>query len=222
MLHTVRLDARVPDDRQRPHGGDPRADEPDRQLLDRPHQAHPRDPDDPVQRRGSRRPTRRATSARARSRSAPASGRSPASRRPRSRTTTSSSTSSSAGARRRCSPADTLFSPEQFRYSPAGGVPPGDYFVQVCDFGTAPRWADAADVHRHDHDRRQPGSARLLGALEGVPGHPAARADRHVPVGQSEHRHPQDVVLAARLRAATSSSATSPRARRGTTTRGRT
>jgi extracellular elastinolytic metalloproteinase len=30
--------------------------------------------------------------------------------------------------------ADTLFSPEQFRYAPAGGVPPGDYFVQVCDF----------------------------------------------------------------------------------------
>jgi extracellular elastinolytic metalloproteinase len=30
--------------------------------------------------------------------------------------------------------ADTLFSPESFRYAPDGGVPPGDYFVQVCDF----------------------------------------------------------------------------------------
>ncbi len=30
--------------------------------------------------------------------------------------------------------ADTLLTPEQFRYEPAGGVPPGDYFVRVCDF----------------------------------------------------------------------------------------
>jgi len=37
--------------------------------------------------------------------------------------------------------ADTLFSPEQFRYSPAGGVPPGDYFVQVCDFADGAAWA---------------------------------------------------------------------------------
>jgi extracellular elastinolytic metalloproteinase len=37
--------------------------------------------------------------------------------------------------------ADTLFSPEQFRYAPAGGVPPGDYFVQVCDFADGAAWA---------------------------------------------------------------------------------
>src|SRR3954447_8507291 len=37
--------------------------------------------------------------------------------------------------------ADTLFSPEQFRYAPAGGVPPGDYFVQVCDFPDGAAWA---------------------------------------------------------------------------------
>jgi len=30
--------------------------------------------------------------------------------------------------------ADTLFSPEQFHYEPAGGVPAGDYVVRVCDF----------------------------------------------------------------------------------------
>jgi extracellular elastinolytic metalloproteinase len=36
--------------------------------------------------------------------------------------------------------ADTGTSPEQFRYSPAGGVPPGDYFVQVCDFGDGAAW----------------------------------------------------------------------------------
>ena len=36
--------------------------------------------------------------------------------------------------------ADTLFSPEQFHYEPAGGVPPGDYFVQVCDFNGDGPW----------------------------------------------------------------------------------
>ena len=38
--------------------------------------------------------------------------------------------------------ADTLFTPEQFRYSPAGGVPPGnDYHVRVCDFADGAAWA---------------------------------------------------------------------------------
>jgi hypothetical protein len=31
--------------------------------------------------------------------------------------------------------ADSTTTPERIRYSPAGGVPAGDYFVQVCDFG---------------------------------------------------------------------------------------
>jgi extracellular elastinolytic metalloproteinase len=40
--------------------------------------------------------------------------------------------------------ADTFLSPEQFRYSPAGGVPAGNYEIKVCDFddsGNVP-WAD--------------------------------------------------------------------------------
>lgn len=37
--------------------------------------------------------------------------------------------------------ADTGTSPEQFRYAPATGVPAGDYFVQVCDFGDGAAWA---------------------------------------------------------------------------------
>jgi extracellular elastinolytic metalloproteinase len=38
--------------------------------------------------------------------------------------------------------ADTLFSPESFRYAPAGGVPPGNYFVQVCDFAGGGAWTE--------------------------------------------------------------------------------
>jgi extracellular elastinolytic metalloproteinase len=38
--------------------------------------------------------------------------------------------------------ADTLFSPEQFHYEPAGGVPPGNYTVQVCDFPDGAAWAE--------------------------------------------------------------------------------
>jgi extracellular elastinolytic metalloproteinase len=36
---------------------------------------------------------------------------------------------------------DTFLSPEVFRYEPAGGVPPGDYFVEVCDFNGDGPWA---------------------------------------------------------------------------------
>jgi extracellular elastinolytic metalloproteinase len=38
--------------------------------------------------------------------------------------------------------ADTLFSPEQFRYEPAGGVPAGTYIVRVCDFDDNPPGPD--------------------------------------------------------------------------------
>ena len=53
--------------------------------------------------------------------------------------------------------ADGGFQPEGFRYSPAGGVPTGDYYVKVCDFpgGGAP---GAEDLQRDDHDRRHPGT----------------------------------------------------------------
>jgi len=36
---------------------------------------------------------------------------------------------------------DTGITPEAFHYEPAGGVPPGDYFVQVCDFPGGGGWA---------------------------------------------------------------------------------
>jgi extracellular elastinolytic metalloproteinase len=38
--------------------------------------------------------------------------------------------------------ADTLFSPEQFHYEPAGGVPAGNYTIRVCDFDNAGTPAD--------------------------------------------------------------------------------
>jgi extracellular elastinolytic metalloproteinase len=37
---------------------------------------------------------------------------------------------------------DTFLSPEIFRYEPSGGVPPGDYFVEVCDFPGQGVWAE--------------------------------------------------------------------------------
>jgi hypothetical protein len=36
--------------------------------------------------------------------------------------------------------ADTLFSPEQFHWEPAGGVPAGSYTVRVCDFADGAAW----------------------------------------------------------------------------------
>jgi hypothetical protein len=37
--------------------------------------------------------------------------------------------------------ADTLFSPEQFHYEPAGGVPAGNYEIRMCDFPDGAGWA---------------------------------------------------------------------------------
>ena len=37
--------------------------------------------------------------------------------------------------------ADTSFSPERFHYEPAGGVPPGNYVVRVCDFVDGAGWS---------------------------------------------------------------------------------
>ena len=45
--------------------------------------------------------------------------------------------------------ADTLFSPEQFHYEPAGGVPPGDYFVETCDFNGDGPWQDPRTYTGH-------------------------------------------------------------------------
>ena len=45
--------------------------------------------------------------------------------------------------------ADTLFSPEQFHYAPAGGVPTGDYFVEVCDFAGDGPWVDPRTYTGH-------------------------------------------------------------------------
>jgi hypothetical protein len=54
--------------------------------------------------------------------------------------------------------ADTLRTPERIRFSPANGVPAGDYFVQVCEFqdGGAPAEHDGRQQrsHRRVLDRR--------------------------------------------------------------------
>src|SRR4051794_24379530 len=43
--------------------------------------------------------------------------------------------------------ADTLRTPERIRYEPTGGVPAGDYFVQLCDFGDGTAPVDPRTYH---------------------------------------------------------------------------
>src|SRR4029078_6145427 len=110
--------------------------------------------------------------------------------------------------------ADTLFSPEQFRYAPAGGVPPGDYFVQNCDFPDGAAWTSPRTYTGTVtiDDSRAPPAPRARwepfpappppppaggwAARKALPAAPAAVRDRPVPVERPEHRHAQDVVLA--------------------------
>ena len=93
--------------------------------------------------------------------------------------------------------ADTLFSPEQFHYEPAGGVPPGDYSVQVCDFHGGGPWADPRTTPATSRWTTRPAPPAYWPA--GRPSRPPRRCGaRHVPVEQPEHRHAQDLVLAVR------------------------
>ena len=156
----------------------------------------------------------------ARTRSAPASGRCPASRPRRSRRTTSPQ----AVLRRQHDAADRR------RHALLAGAVPlrtgrrrasGRLLRPELRLPGRRSVGRAADVHRHRHDRRQPASARLLGPLEGVPGHPAARDARCSP-GPSRAPTRARRGAGARPRAATASSATSPRACRGTSTATRT
>ena len=195
MLDRSGSTRRVPDDRQRPHGGDPRADEPDRQLLHRRRAKHA----NAIQTftfNGELPATDGACGVR----------HGPYTVGPGVRALSGFAAATIntndvvlklffGGARRRCSGRHAVL---------AGAVPlrtgrrraSGRLLRPDLRLPGRRAVGRPADVHRHRHDRRQPGSARLLGALEGLPGHPAARDATDVPVGQPEHRHPQDVVLA--------------------------
>ena len=91
--------------------------------------------------------------------------------------------------------ADVGFTPEAIQYEPTGGVPPGNYFAEVCVFGTP---LEPRTYTGHVHDRRHAGPASVPGAVAGVPGQPAARHAPGRPVGQPEHRHARAVVLGRR------------------------
>jgi len=70
--------------------------------------------------------------------------------------------------------ADTLFSPEQFHYEPAGGVPAGDYFVEVCDFndgGSSP-WAAPTTYTGHLTLDDSPAPAPYLARWQAFPANP--------------------------------------------------
>ena len=145
-----------------------------------------------------RRRTPAATPRRARSPSptAPASARSTCSPTPTTRRTTSSS-SSPAGVADPVAEQDTVRTPERIRYAPDGGVPAGDYGVQVCEFGDGARRSRPRHVHGHDRARRPPPRPSLHRALARVPGQPAAGAARAGPVEQPEHRHAREPLLEA-------------------------
>ena len=91
--------------------------------------------------------------------------------------------------------ADTNFSPERFHYEPAGGVPPGNYVVRVCDFARRRGLVDSADVHRPP-DRGRHGTRRAVPrALARLPVEPAAGPGHRRSLEPAEHRHPADVLL---------------------------
>jgi extracellular elastinolytic metalloproteinase len=68
--------------------------------------------------------------------------------------------------------ADTLFSPEQFHYEPAGGVPPGDYFVQTCDFNGDGPWAEPRTYSGHLTLDDTPAPAPYLARWKAFPANP--------------------------------------------------
>jgi hypothetical protein len=68
--------------------------------------------------------------------------------------------------------ADTAFSPEQFHYSPAGGVPQGDYFVQTCDFNGDGPWVDPRTYSGHLTLDDSPAPAPYLARWKAFPANP--------------------------------------------------
>jgi extracellular elastinolytic metalloproteinase len=72
--------------------------------------------------------------------------------------------------------ADTLFSPEQFHYAPDGGVPPGDYFVEVCDFNGDGPWVDPRTYTGHLTLDDTPPPAPYLARWKAFPANPPLAA----------------------------------------------
>jgi extracellular elastinolytic metalloproteinase len=68
--------------------------------------------------------------------------------------------------------ADTLFSPEQFHYEPAGGVPPGNYFVEVCDFNGDGPWVSPTTYTGHLTLDDTPAPAPYLARWKAFPANP--------------------------------------------------
>ena len=118
--------------------------------------------------------------------------------------------------------ADTVRTPERIRYAPATGVPPGDYFVQVCEFGDGAPPAEPRDVLRHDHARHEH-AARGRTPRAGTRSAAPRRTTPSTPT-RGTTRAPTRARSGAGRRAAprataTTWSATWRRARRGTSTR---
>ncbi len=92
--------------------------------------------------------------------------------------------------------ADTLFSPEQFRYEPAGGVPAGDYVVRVCDFArVGAGWAAPRTYTGTLTEDDSPAPPPYLARWKVFPAQPAAAPAAGGSLEQPEHRHAPDLVL---------------------------
>ena len=93
--------------------------------------------------------------------------------------------------------ADTVRTPERIRYAPDGGVPAGDYFVQLCEFKDGqPPVEPRTYTGTISFDTSAPARA-LHRALAREPGQPAAQPAALRSVEQPEHGHPREHVLEA-------------------------
>ena len=91
---------------------------------------------------------------------------------------------------------DSGSSPEAIHYAPAGGVPEGEYFAQVCDFGDGSPALAADRLHRDDRDERHRGRSDSVPAeVAGLPGQSSAPNAPGRSVGHPQHGHPRALVL---------------------------
>ena len=87
------------------------------------------------------------------------------------------------------------FTPEAIQYEPTGGVPPGNYFAEVCVFGTPLEPRTYTGTFTIDDT---PAPHPYLARWQVFPANPPLATLAGRPVGQPEHGHARAVVLGRR------------------------